>query len=161
MVLAVSSYQEESVGMQVSWHNQSRYMITLLYAERETHPLPASVMLSAVPTGHVALIPLFQTVLHVFPLLASAHPCLGQPQLLRGFKAALDSGHLAFPWGGSRTNATSPWCLYPVHCGQAAPHGPPVPRDPLHRCMSSLLGSPCSTPLCPLQTHVPAHPPPA
>lgn len=46
----------------------------------------------------IALIPLLQTALNVFPLLASTHPFLGQPQLLRGFKVALDSGHLAMGW---------------------------------------------------------------
>lgn len=72
--------------------NQGRYVIALLYAEREIHPLPARAMLSVVLAGGVAWIPLFPTALHVLPLLASTHPYLEHLQLIRGFEAALDCG---------------------------------------------------------------------
>lgn len=106
-------------------------MITLLYAERETHRLPANVMVSLVPTGCVALIPLLQTALHVFPLLAhedqlilvlGSHNC---SEVLRQLWTLA-----TLPWSCSRTNTASPQYLHPLHCRQAAPHGPQCPMFP-------------------------------
>lgn len=97
-------------------------MITLLYTEREIHPLPACVILSVVPTRPVALILLLSfPCLHQLTLVLGSHSCsqaLGQLCTLA-----------TLPRGDWRTNTTSLWDLHPVHCGQAAPHGPPIPHD--------------------------------
>lgn len=88
-VLFVSSYQEECVGMQVSCHKSEQiHDYFALRCERNSSPPSTCDSLSGT-YGTCSPDPAV-----VFPLLTLADPCLGQPQLLTGFMAALHSGHL-------------------------------------------------------------------